>query len=257
MTKSSTELKRCARLDLNGNYGISMLVLIVNGMLPSLLLFPFSRNVSETNSLFQNLSYFLAVLIISFISTILSCGVIRFHVRLAKEENRQFSDIFAGFKNYPQKIIGAYLLLYARIVLVLLPGCVLSVTALSTSVFTAPLIGLSLILLIAGIIWGIKISLQYALIFYLFMDNPEMSVQRLFSESKELMNGNKLRLLYLSLSFIGMYLLGLLSFGIGLLWVTPYVNQTYAQFYLTVLREKQARNSFEPSEQMDSPFSEN
>ena len=48
------------------------------------------------------------------------------------------------------------------------------------------------------------------------------------------MEGNKLRLLYLRLSFLGFYLLAVLSCGIGLLWLMPYMQQTMVSFYLDV-----------------------
>ena len=48
------------------------------------------------------------------------------------------------------------------------------------------------------------------------------------------MEGNKLRLLYLQLIFLGFYLLAVLSCGIGLLWLMPYMQQTMVSFYLDV-----------------------
>ena len=57
------------------------------------------------------------------------------------------------------------------------------------------------------------------------------------------MEGNKLRLLYLQLSFIGFYLLAVLSCGIGLLWLMPYMQQTTVSFYLDVQDVKGAAHS--------------
>ena len=51
------------------------------------------------------------------------------------------------------------------------------------------------------------------------------------------MKGQKGRLLYLSLSFIGMSLLAICSFGIGFLWVNPYQSQTLIAFYRNVTGE--------------------
>ena len=55
-------------------------------------------------------------------------------------------------------------------------------------------------------------------------------------ESVRLMRGNKLRYIYLSLSFTGVYVLTFLSFGIGYLWVLPYIYTTYILFYLDLKR---------------------
>lgn len=46
------------------------------------------------------------------------------------------------------------------------------------------------------------------------------------------MHGNRLRLLYILLSFIGYGLLVLCSFGIASLWVVPYQAETLVIFYL-------------------------
>ena len=51
------------------------------------------------------------------------------------------------------------------------------------------------------------------------------------------MKGNRGRLLYIAFSFIGMALLGLLSFGIGFLWIYPYISQTIAVFYRNIIGE--------------------
>jgi len=60
---------------------------------------------------------------------------------------------------------------------------------------------------------------------------------RHIGESARLMKGNKGRIFYIILSFIGWMCLGMLSFGSGLLWVIPYMQQTLIQFYLDVKGE--------------------
>jgi uncharacterized membrane protein len=46
-----------------------------------------------------------------------------------------------------------------------------------------------------------------------------------------MMNGNKMRLFCLDLSFIGWLIIGSLCFGVGTLWVTAYINAAHANFY--------------------------
>lgn len=251
MKKSSTELKRSARETLNGRYGVSMLAFLINGIVPFVLLLPFSLNISDTSSASQLLIYYLASLIISIISIILSCGVIRFHVRLARENVCQLPDVLAGFKRHPQKIVEAYVLLFLRLLPASLLGALFLVLALAVFPNSAPLMGLAVIALIIGGIWIAKIVLQYKLIYYLFMDDPEMGVRELFRQSKELMEGNKLRCLYLIISFIGWYLLGMISCGVGFLWIMPYMSQTIANFYLDVLEERQTAQKDEESHAFD------
>jgi hypothetical protein len=45
------------------------------------------------------------------------------------------------------------------------------------------------------------------------------------------MYGNKWKLFCLELSFIGWFILGLLTAGIGMLWVMPYITTATAGFY--------------------------
>ncbi len=72
---------------------------------------------------------------------------------------------------------------------------------------------------------------------YLLIDQPDDRVIDAFRESRHLMKGQRGRLLYLDLSFIGMTLLAICSFGIGFLWVNPYQNQTLITFYQNVTSE--------------------
>ena len=53
-----------------------------------------------------------------------------------------------------------------------------------------------------------------------------------------MMQGHKWRLFVLDLSFIGWFLLGILSLGIGFLWIEPFFYATHVKFYNELLREK-------------------
>ena len=84
-----------------------------------------------------------------------------------------------------------------------------------------------LLLIVPGIIKGYS----YALTPYLLKDHPELKFNAAIEESMRLMSGNKMRLFLLDLSFIGWFLLGLITFGIAFLWITPYWNTARAAFY--------------------------
>lgn len=71
----------------------------------------------------------------------------------------------------------------------------------------------------------------------LLTDHDSMSVMEAFHTSFRLMSGNKGRLFYIQLSFLGWELLALLSCGIGILWLSPYMNQTTVEFYRDVTGE--------------------
>jgi uncharacterized membrane protein len=88
------------------------------------------------------------------------------------------------------------------------------------------------------IVPGIVKNYEYRMIPYLLSENPSMSRERAFSISKQMMNGEKMDAFCLDISFIGWYLLGLLSCGLfTILYVQPYVDATNAELY-TALRTK-------------------
>ena len=74
------------------------------------------------------------------------------------------------------------------------------------------------------IIPGIVKAYSYAMTPYIVHDNPEMPVRECIRQSQRMMKGYKMKLFLLDLSFIGWILLGIFSFGIGLLWVLPYME---------------------------------
>lgn len=83
----------------------------------------------------------------------------------------------------------------------------------------------SLLLFIPGII----ASYRYSMAVYILLDNPEYSVSECIRLSKEMMNGNKLELFVLDLSFIGWMILTIIPFVS--LYVLPYRMTTRANFY--------------------------
>ena len=105
----------------------------------------------------------------------------------------------------------------------------------------AGLAGMSAILMIgyiASIIYmGIK-SLLYTLTSYILYDNPNMTNKEIVEESEKLMKGNRLKAVWLIITFIGWILLSAFTMYIGLLWVAPYVNVAMVCFYEVLANKK-------------------
>jgi uncharacterized membrane protein len=81
------------------------------------------------------------------------------------------------------------------------------------------------------IIPGIIAAFRYAMTFYILADNPGMEGLTAITHSKELMMGKKWKLFCLGCRFIGWFLLGVLSLGIGFLWIIPYFQTSVTIFY--------------------------
>lgn len=99
-------------------------------------------------------------------------------------------------------------------------------------------LGGSLLVSIFTILWallliipGIIKAYAYAMTPYIMKDQPELSAVDCIDRSMSMMNGYKWKLFLLDLSFIGWALLCILTLGIGMLWLNPYVYCSRAQFY--------------------------
>jgi len=89
------------------------------------------------------------------------------------------------------------------------------------------------------VIPGIVAYYRYRFAYYVLVDNPKMSVMEALKESKRLTKGKKLDMFVLDLSFIGWWLLAMVAFMIGNLWLEPYIKITYAVLYDELKKEKQ------------------
>ncbi len=86
------------------------------------------------------------------------------------------------------------------------------------------------------IIPGIIKSYSYSMAYYVRCDNPNYTATQAIQESQRIMKGNKMRLFCLQLSFIGWFILGVLCFGVGTLWVSAYYKAAEAEFYQDLTR---------------------
>lgn len=110
----------------------------------------------------------------------------------------------------------------------------------------------SLLLIIPGII----ALLSYAMTPYIMAENPDIGANEAIHTSKEMMNGNKASLFFLYLSFIGWFILALLTLNIGFLWLGPYMEATVAAFYREVSKkyEESKGTDLKTSETKTDPF---
>ena len=86
-------------------------------------------------------------------------------------------------------------------------------------------------LYIAGIAVSYVVDLMLSMSFLIYLEEPEKNVSEIINESVSMMKGNKFRYFYMTLSFLGYWLLALLSLGIAFLWVAPYQSMAMVEFY--------------------------
>ena len=106
----------------------------------------------------------------------------------------------------------------------------------------------SLLLIIPGIIKAYSYSMSW----FVLADRPDLTANEARKRSMYLMKGHKWRLFCLDFSFIGWYLLSILTLGILSFWVMPYHLTARAEFYQELLREEKGA-----ANPMNAPISSN
>lgn len=92
------------------------------------------------------------------------------------------------------------------------------------------------------IIPGIIRALSYAMTPYILAEEPELRNNAAIEKSMAMMRGYKMQLFMMYLNFAMWGFLSLLTAGILLLWVCPYIFTTMAAFYEEVKRDYEVKN---------------
>jgi len=132
----------------------------------------------------------------------LSIGCAAVYLSIARREKAGVEQLLDGTKNFVNSFV-AYLL-------------VTVFTALWTLLFIIP---------------GIIKAFSYSLTFYILRDHPEMSATEAIRRSEEMMKGHKWQLFCLYFSYIGWFMLCILSCGLLTFMVMPYMMQANVEFY--------------------------
>lgn len=84
---------------------------------------------------------------------------------------------------------------------------------------------------------GIYLTYCFYMVPFILAENPDMKARDVLNMSKDMMAGHKINTFVLEISFIGWWILGALTFGIGTYFVQPYHDATFAELY-AVLRQR-------------------
>ena len=80
-------------------------------------------------------------------------------------------------------------------------------------------------------IGAIIVKYMYCMVPYLLHDYPELTPREAMKISREMMSGQKWNIFILDLTFIGWILLSILTAGLGVIFVEPYMSTARAVFY--------------------------
>ncbi|MDX1260159.1 MULTISPECIES: DUF975 family protein [unclassified Exiguobacterium] len=190
------ELKLSAREALSGRWVFMalmfLLFLIIQGI-PTM----FSSDANEDIQAIDLIGFLLNILLLP-----LAIGWTWLAMSVARKEQAKIVDLFEPYKIF--------------------------LKAVGLSIVQSIFLGLWFLLLI---IPGIIKSFSYLLTFYILRDEPSIGILDAITRSRQMMDGHKMEAFMLVLSFIGWFLLGLITIGIAFLWVGPYFSVTLAKFY--------------------------
>jgi uncharacterized membrane protein len=166
-------------------------------------------------------------------------GQIIFFLTFVRRGEAELGMLFAGFKSFGRVLVVQLLL--ALISLAILFGsaiaggfvCGLMLFLLGAGAGSAAQAITVMILVICLIAVPLQfwIALRYSQAYYLMADDANLGAIDAMRLSVQMMDGKKNKLCFLWLRFTGWYLLCLLTLGIGLIWLIPYIATSMACFY--------------------------
>lgn len=250
-------LKDNAKGFLNGKYGRAVRATMIYLGMNYVISWIASEGTTIIKSLFvaSNLTSVAASITASVLSNILSAvaslivgvfsvGFALFYLKLGSNHMPGVSDVFAGFREGFARSVLVVLGESGAGIICSIPAFVLIETFLDGNRNVAYL-QYAAAFGVCSIILGIIFSLNFRMAYFIMADFPEYSAGEALMASMRKMRGHKLRFLGLQLSFIPLLILGLLSLGVGLLWINPLMQETYAQFYLDLMNPRQATGEWE------------
>ena len=221
---NSKELRVKAWESLKGKYWLAFAVILVTGLIGSIgnAFLSFGQDLGEVlgmvdpaeldstmalGALVLNgvviIAAIIGALFSIFVTNAITVGVSNYFIKNT-DSTPAFKDAFSGFKVKYGRNIGTLLLVGIK-------------TVLWSFLFIIP---------------GIIKAYEYAIIPYILADDPEISSKDAFKKAKQMMKGNKWRLFKLEFSFIGWFVLCVLTLGLGTFFLIPYVNAANAEFYV-------------------------
>ncbi len=243
-------LKKEARNSLNRNWFVSFLVFLIVGA------------ISSFTSIFRLIPFFgifIRIILIIFVMGPLYIGLRYYFLKLVKNKVSDINNLFEPFSWDYFRSVGLYFMVSLFIILSYLPLYILIYLKVinvikdyylnyyHSSLFIGPsdlyqdlynhLINSInnsnfIILFFIFLIPPIYVSIRLAMVFYVYGDNHDLPSFTAISLGWKLMKNHFWHYIGLYLSFIGWYLLSIITLFIAVIWFAPYIATTKAQFYL-------------------------
>lgn len=176
-------------------------------------------------------AYILLLTIPIFIGTPLTIGFYYMSINCARGKKIQFKDIFK-IKDRLDKIYLVTLIQYIIMAVLTIPLAVIPIALAKDNFFA--IVMMQSIILIANTFFMII----FAQVEYIVADKKDISSIEAIKKSIIMMKGHAIDYIILNLSLIGWILLVGFTFGIAYIWVGPYIQLVYTNFYEYVKSDK-------------------
>ena len=229
------ELKKQAKDSLKGRWGEIIAMIIVYQLILSGI------------SLISNFIPSAGSIVMLIITVPLSFGFIGQIMKFSRGEKVGICDYFKiGFDNFSKSwsIVGNTFLkllpitiLFIVTIIGMIVVCVTKASGDVEEFLTWFFIMLAVYIVVFIVFW--VQSYLYILVNYIGNDNLHLSGKEIVMQSKEIMNGHRWEYFVLNISFIGWFLLSILTLGIGFLWLIPYMQVTEVKFYESLINNNE------------------
>lgn len=197
------ELKEWSKNKMKGHMWKVLGAVVITGLISGL-----TAEIDLKNE-FLNFSISLGFTLIGFI---ISIGLVEFMVNYINDKNYDYEMLFSKFGDW-KRILLTYFHIYIRV----FAWC--------------------LLLIVPGIIK----AYSYSMVPYILQNDKDISPVDALKLSEEIMNGHKMELFILELSFIGWHLLAIPTLMILEVWIIPY-QQTALTKYMYDLKTNHKKN---------------
>ena len=213
--------KKAARNQLKGRWGLPIMLCVISFILTAMIALPGSVfDDAEFLTGAENMAYTTLSLVSLCIEGILTVAILYVYLRMMHTtEKLTFDTFLTGMERWASGALG--MLWYSLWVFLW-----------------------SLLFIIPGIVK----SIAYSQMFFILAENPRIGVRKAMQISKIITQGHKGDLFIMGLSFLGWGLLCVLSFGIGFLWLMPYVNMSFTNAYAALKNMAFMTNKITPAD---------
>ncbi|MBR0164585.1 MAG: DUF975 family protein [Lachnospiraceae bacterium] len=221
--RTSAQLKAQARTVLLGRYGLTISATVIF-LVIYMTVFGFVSPPPDTTLTLIWLE--ITSVVLRLFSGLFASGLAFLYLNLVYGQPASVGDLFHAFKEMPLKAIALQIVFVLAALAANLPSIIYELTAGDNYRLLV-----ALILMAAVPVLTFVLTLPFSQVYFLLQDFPERDVPSLLRASARLMNGHKLRLFLLTLSFLPLFLVCVVTLFLPMLWLYSYYEAALAVFY--------------------------